>query len=253
MAAESKSEILNWINLPQNVVYRITEVVIIGSELDENQDRYILSVTDFNNSQLKVWGLKNLVDDLRKRGPMDEAYLVSLGRQQCQHNRTLDLYELDFQTGAHHMSLFTRYPKSGSRRRRSLHSENHYTKQIKLSVYEDSNDNDGCLAVFDKIPFEILLLMVQYLPKTSLIAWNRVNKRFYDSSVQRLWHHPGSRLWNKARMHQLSHLPIKILNSKMVRDSTELNIVTTLPKSLKIYIIDDWIYESFLVCVVVTP
>ena len=243
MASEGKCEILSWINLPQSIVYRITEVVIIGRlEVENvNQDKYILSLADINNSQLKVWGSKKLIDDLNKRGPMDEPYLVSLGRQRCQHNRTLDLYELDFQTGAHHISLFTRYSKLSSQKRRSLHSENHYAKRIKLT---DSNDDGNCLAMFDKIPFEILLLMVQYLPKTSLIAWNRVNKRFYDSSIQKLWHHPGSWLWNKARMHQLSHLPIQILNSKMIRDSTELNIVTTLPKSLKIYILDDWIYES---------
>ena len=101
MAAE-ECEILSWVNLSQNTVYRVTEVALVESE--ENQDRYILSLADINNYRLKVWVSKKLIADLKKRGPKDESYLVSLGRQRCPHNRTIDLYELDFQTGSHQIS-----------------------------------------------------------------------------------------------------------------------------------------------------
>ena len=79
---------------------------------------------------------------------------------------------------------------------------------MKLTVRE-GNNVDESPSMFDKIPIEILELMVEYLPKKSLIAWNRVNKRFYESSVEKLWRHPGSWLWCRARMHELTHLPIK--------------------------------------------
>ena len=237
MAAE-ECEILSWVNLSQNTVYRVTEVALVESE--ENQDRYILSLADINNYRLKVWVSKKLIADLKKRGPYDESYLVSLGRQRCPHNRTIDLYELDFQTGSHQISLFT---NMSLRKRKSLRSGNNDEKRMKLTVPE-GNNVDKSPSMFDKIPIEILELMVEYLPKKSLIAWNRVNQRFYESSIEKLWRHPGSWLWCRARMHELSHLPIKILNSKMVRDSTLLDIVAKLPETLQEYIIDDFIYES---------
>ena len=102
MAAE-ECEILSWMNLSQNTVYRITEVALVESE--ENQDRYILSLADINNYRLKVWVSKKLIADLKKRGPKDESYLVSLGRQRCPHNRTIDLYELDFHIRYHYLQI----------------------------------------------------------------------------------------------------------------------------------------------------
>ena len=101
MTAEGKCEILSWVSLSQNIVYRITEVALVESE--EREDRYIVSLADINNCRLKVWGSRNLIGDLRKRGSKDESYLVSLGRERCPHNQTLDLYELDFQTRSHHI------------------------------------------------------------------------------------------------------------------------------------------------------
>ena len=121
-----------------------------------------------------------------------------------------------------------------SKRKRSLRSAHKYEKKVKLN-------NDQPI-LFDKIPFEILSIMVQYLTKKSLIAWNGVNKRFYESSVQKLWSHPSPWLSAKVYMHEISHLPIKTLHSKLIINHHDASdIMTYLPRTLNEYNIDDYI------------
>ena len=124
-----------------------------------------------------------------------------------------------------------------SKRKRSLRSAHKYEKKVKLN-----NDQP---TLFDKIPFEILSIMVQYLTKKSLIAWNGVNKRFYESSVQKLWNQPSSWLSGKVHIYEISHLPIKTLHSKFLINQYDVpDIMTYLPRTLNEYIIDDYIERA---------
>ena len=127
-----------------------------------------------------------------------------------------------------------------SQRKRSIKSVHKYGKKVKLDNNEPNEkevklDNDGP-TLFEKIPFEILWIIVQYLTKKSLIAWNGVNKRFYESSIQKLWKQPSSKLYGKAFTQEISHLPIKTLHSKFLIDWYHVrNIKRYLPQTLDEY------------------
>ena len=124
-----------------------------------------------------------------------------------------------------------------SKRESSLRSEHIHEKEVKL-------DNDEP-TLFEKLPFEILSIIIQYLTKKSLIAWNGANKRFYESSIQKLWKQPSSKLSGKVHIHEISHLPIKTLHSKFLIDQYHVpTIMTYLPQTLDEYIIDDYILRA---------
>ena len=130
-----------------------------------------------------------------------------------------------------------------SKRKISLRSVHKYEKKAKLKI----SDNDDRPALFDKIPSEILLIMVQYLTKKSLIAWNGVNRRFYESSVQKLWSHPSPWGYAKVYMHEISHLPIKTLHSKFLINQRNVPyMMMYLPRTLNEYIINDYIHRATL-------
>ena len=46
--------------------------------------------------------------------------------------------------------------------------------------------NNNKPSLFEKIPSEILLIIIQYLTNKLLIAWNGGNKRFYETSIQKI-------------------------------------------------------------------
>ena len=118
-------------------------------------------------------------------------------------------------------------------KRWSLRSEHIHENKVKLNNDEPT--------LFEKIPSEILSIIVQYLTKKSLIAWNGVNKRFYESSIQKLWKQPSSKLYGKAFTQEISHLPIKTLHSKFLIDWYHVrNIKRYLPQTLDEYY--RWLY-----------
>ena len=60
-----EEKVLNWSELSQNVIYRIKEVEVI--EGGKYGTSYILFLIDIDNTKVKVWGSKKLINKLERK------------------------------------------------------------------------------------------------------------------------------------------------------------------------------------------
>ena len=99
-----EEKVLNWAELPQNVIYRINEVEVI--EGGKYGTSYILFLVDIDNTKVKVWGSKKLISDLERKESHDIPYIISLGQEAYGKSKTINLYDLVFEKGDKILSLF---------------------------------------------------------------------------------------------------------------------------------------------------
>ena len=70
---EEKDKILNWSELLQNVTYCITKVEVL--ENGPFGTSYILYMSDKDNNNVKAWGLRQLINDLKSKNIYDILYI----------------------------------------------------------------------------------------------------------------------------------------------------------------------------------
>ena len=99
-----EEKVLNWSELLQNVIYRINKVEVI--EGGKYGTSYILFLVDIDNTKVKVWGSKKLVNELERKEAYDIPYIVSLGQKPYGKTKTINLYDLVFEKGDQVISLF---------------------------------------------------------------------------------------------------------------------------------------------------
>ena len=99
-----EEKVLNWAELPQNVIYRINEVEVI--EGGKYGTSYILFLVDIDNTKVKVWASKKLISDLERKESHDIPYIISLGQEPYGKSKTINLYDLVFEKGDKILSLF---------------------------------------------------------------------------------------------------------------------------------------------------
>ena len=99
-----EEKVLNWSELLQNVIYRINKVEVI--EGGKYGTSYILFLVDIDNTKVKVWGSKKLINELERKEAYDIPYIVSLGQEPYGKTKTINLYDLVFEKGDKIVSLF---------------------------------------------------------------------------------------------------------------------------------------------------
>ena len=99
-----EEKVLNWSELLQNVIYRINTVEVI--EGGKYGTSYILFLVDIDNTKVKVWSSKKLVNELERKEAYDIPYIVSLGQEPYRKTKTINLYDLVFEKGDQVISLF---------------------------------------------------------------------------------------------------------------------------------------------------
>ena len=72
-----KDQILNWAELSENVIYRITEVEVV--EDGPFGTSYILYMSDRDNNNVEAWGSRQLIHDLKCKNEYDIPYIESKG------------------------------------------------------------------------------------------------------------------------------------------------------------------------------
>ena len=99
-----KDKVLNWSELSQDVIYRITEVEV----LDDGPfgRSYILYMSDRDNNKVKAWGSRQLIRDLRCKTDYDIPYIQSRGQRSFGMGKTINVYDLAFEKGEEIISLF---------------------------------------------------------------------------------------------------------------------------------------------------
>ena len=107
-----EEKVLNWAELPQNVIYRINEVEVI--EGGKYGTSYILFLVDIDNTKVKVWASKKLISDLERKESHDIPYIISLGQEPYGKSKTINLYDLVFEKGEEIISLFASSSSSSS-------------------------------------------------------------------------------------------------------------------------------------------
>ena len=107
-----EEKVLNWAELPQNVIYRINEVEVI--EGGKYGTSYILFLVDIDNTKVKVWASKKLISDLERKESHDIPYIISLGQEPYGKSKTINLYHLVFEKGDKIISLFASTSSSTS-------------------------------------------------------------------------------------------------------------------------------------------
>ena len=60
-----EDKVLNWSELPENIIYRITEVEVL--EDGPYGTSYILFLSDIDNNKVKAWASRKLIRDLQKK------------------------------------------------------------------------------------------------------------------------------------------------------------------------------------------
>ena len=100
-----KDKVLNWSELSQDVIYRITEVEV----LDDGPfgRSYILYMSDRDNNKVKAWGSRQLIRDLRRKTDYDIPYIQSQGQRPFGMGKIINVYDLAFEKGEEIISLFT--------------------------------------------------------------------------------------------------------------------------------------------------
>ena len=107
-----EDKVLNWSELPENIIYRITEVEVL--EDGPYGTSYILFLVDKDNTKVKAWASKKLARDLQRKEEYDIPYIISLGQKPYGKGKTINLYDLVFEKGEEIISLFTSIPSSTS-------------------------------------------------------------------------------------------------------------------------------------------
>ena len=107
-----EEKVLNWAELPQNVIYRINEVEVI--EGGKYGTSYILFLVDIDNTKAKVWASKKLISELQRKQSHDIPYIISLGQEAYGKSKTINLYDLVFEKGDKILSLFASTSSSTS-------------------------------------------------------------------------------------------------------------------------------------------
>ena len=105
-----KDQVLNWSELSENVIYRITEVEII--EDGPFGTSYILYMSDRDNNKVKAWGSRQLIRDLKCKEEYDIPYIQSRGQRLFGVEKTINVYDLAFEKGKEIISLFISSPPS---------------------------------------------------------------------------------------------------------------------------------------------
>ena len=100
-----EQKILNLSELSQNLIYQTTEVEVV--EGGRYGTSYILFLADIDNNKVKVWGSKRLISELRRKEAKYIPYIIYLGQEPYGNNKTINLYNLAFEKGEEHLSLFT--------------------------------------------------------------------------------------------------------------------------------------------------
>ena len=95
---------LNWMELPENVIYCITEVEII--EDGPFGTSYIMHMSDINNNKVKSWGSKKLIRKLQSREPYKRPYVQSLGQKEFGKGKQINVYNLAPEKEEEVISLF---------------------------------------------------------------------------------------------------------------------------------------------------
>ena len=71
-----EDKVLNWSELPENIIYCITEVEVV--EGGQYGTSYILFLVDINKTKVKAWGSKTLIRELQRKEAYDIPYMISL-------------------------------------------------------------------------------------------------------------------------------------------------------------------------------
>ena len=107
-----EDKVLNWSELPENIIYRITEVEVV--EGGQYGTSYILFLVDINNTKVKAWASKKLARELQRKEEYDIPYIISLGQKPYGKGKTINLYDLAFERGEGIISSFTFIPSTSS-------------------------------------------------------------------------------------------------------------------------------------------
>ena len=99
-----KDQLLNWSELSENVIYRITEVEVV--EDGPFGTSYILYMSDRDNNKVKAWGSRQLIRDLKCKKEYDIPYIQSHGQKPFGTEKTINVYDLAFEKGKEIISLF---------------------------------------------------------------------------------------------------------------------------------------------------
>ena len=99
-----KDKVLNWSELSENVIYRITEVEVV--EDGPFGTSYILYMSDRDNNKVKAWGSRQLIRDLKCKEEYDIPYIQSQGQKPFGIGKTINVYDLAFEKGEEIISLF---------------------------------------------------------------------------------------------------------------------------------------------------
>ena len=99
-----EDKVLNWSELPENVIYRNTEVEVL--EDGPYGTSYIMYMSDIDNNKVKAWGSRKLIRDLKSKEEYDIPYIQSQGQKSYGKGKTINVYDLAFEKGEEIISLF---------------------------------------------------------------------------------------------------------------------------------------------------
>ena len=99
-----EDHVLNWSELPQDIIYHITEVEV--NEDGPYGPSYLLHMSDQDNNKVKAWGSKKLIRDLKSKEENDIPYIQSQGQKSYGKGKTINVYDLAFDKGEEIISLF---------------------------------------------------------------------------------------------------------------------------------------------------
>ena len=99
-----EDKVLNWSELSENVIYRITEVEVL--EDGPYGPSYLLHMSDKDNNKVRAWGSKKLIRDLKTKKENDIPYIQSQGQKSYGKGKTINDYDLAFEEGEEIISLF---------------------------------------------------------------------------------------------------------------------------------------------------
>ena len=101
---KEKDKILNWSELSQNVTSCITKVEVL--ENGPFGTSYILYMSDKDNNNVKAWGSRQLIHDLKCKNKYDIPYIESKGQKPFGIGKMINVYDLAFEKGEEIISLF---------------------------------------------------------------------------------------------------------------------------------------------------
>ena len=104
-----EDKVLNWADLSENIIYRITEVEVV--EGGQYGTSYILYMSDRDNNKVKAWGSRQLIRDLKCKEEYDIPYIQSQGQKPLGIGKTINVYDLAFEKGEEIISLFISSPE----------------------------------------------------------------------------------------------------------------------------------------------